>query len=128
MEVSLVVAIWGKSFGRAVSVAGSVAWGHTQVRGQIDRSAAFGTWPTTGLPQCEKGPDKPALFEFLCLLPVGLADFMGADAIVENQSGQRDSAKLSHFAKPEKNRAFSRARPVTREEVTIGRTIKARPM
>ncbi|MCX7288851.1 MAG: hypothetical protein NTW20_15230 [Rhodobacterales bacterium] len=76
----------------------------------------------------EKGPEEPALFKFLCLLPVGLADFMGADAIVENQSRQRDSAKLLQLTRAEKNRAFSRARPVNREEVTIGRTNRGRPM
>jgi len=48
------------------------------------------------------------------LLPVGLADFMGTDATVETASRQRVLLRN----KLEKNRAFSRARPVDREEVT----------
>jgi len=65
--------------------------------------------------QNEKGPEGPALFGSIFLLPVGLADFMETDATVEKSGRQR----VLLWNATEKNRAFSRARPVNREEVTV---------
>ena len=69
----------------------------------------------------EEGPeDRP--FSYLLLLPVGLADFMARDATAEFRGRQR--VLLRNAA--EKNRAFSRARPVNREEVTVSPTRSGR--
>jgi hypothetical protein len=62
----------------------------------------------------EKGR-KTGPFRMFFLLPVGLADFMGWDATVESSARQRVLLRNA----TEKNRAFSRARPVDREEVTV---------
>ncbi|MFN5996744.1 MAG: hypothetical protein ACK47C_10875 [Paracoccaceae bacterium] len=106
----VVFAIFDISFGR--SIIGSVS--NTRLEPSQVRKACPGRVLPGANGKIEKGPeDRP--FRYLFLLPVGLADFMGWDATVENRGRQR--VLLRNVA--EKNRAFSRARPVNREEVTI---------
>jgi hypothetical protein len=106
----VVFAIFDISFGRSIVwPVLSMGLGASQVR----KTCPAGLRPMR--PEKWKRAGRPALFGCCFLLPVGLADFMETDATVESASRQR--VLLRNRA--EKNRAFSRARPVDREEVTV---------
>jgi hypothetical protein len=106
----VVFAIFEISFGRSI-----VGWvSSTRVRPSQVRKACPAGLCLKAAGEMEKGR-KTGPFQIFFLLPVGLADFMGRDATAESSSRQRVLLKNG----AEKNRAFSRARPVDREEVTV---------